>query len=488
MPMRQQVCPHITRPAVRLEPVLAPQPLDSNAPDNLAAMFYGTVMQDPGPFGGKFRMWYHACHWGINPDLSPDMARQLAKYKDPFFMGPPCYAESDDGIHWRRPALNQFAFKGTTQHNAIDLPHVLTAGVNVIRDDDDPDPSRRYKMIYQFFPRYSEPPLAGQGKTSTIATAVSPDGLRWTLAGVPYVDQFIEHCALYKHQGKYIVNYQAGDGWGAHFSEGGHTSGRVGLARYSYDFDHWSEGFVESLVMPEPTDPNLRGSKQTYIHNHLGTAATSFGNVCVGLYGIWHNKPDFHDISCDLGLALSHDGLTFYEPVKGHVFIHSTESPIARASEIHFNNNLTQGNGIFNVGDETRIYHGRWRNTGFRNLEHYYGEVALATIPRDRWGAMAVFPNREVGSVFTRELTLADPAGVTLNAEDAGAMTVDVVTPTFEPLVTGVRVQGGSGLDLPLAWPDGARQRLAGRPVCVGVRLSKQGGANPRLYAVNVAG
>ena len=52
----------------------------------------------------------------------------------------------------------------------------------------------------------------------------------------------------------------------------------------------------------------------------MGVAPASFGNVCVGLYGLWHCAPEFHDISCDFGLAISNDGLHFREPVKGRVF------------------------------------------------------------------------------------------------------------------------------------------------------------------------
>jgi len=145
LPVKENLCLYLSKPKVRAEPVLAPSPRDSNAPDNLAAMFYGTVLHD----NGRFRMWYYASHWGMNLDWPPDLARQFAKYKDPVLLGPACYAESDDGIRWSKPGLQQFKFKGSLNHNAINLPHGLTAGVNVIKDMDDPDPQRRYKMVSQ---------------------------------------------------------------------------------------------------------------------------------------------------------------------------------------------------------------------------------------------------------------------------------------------------------------------------------------------------
>lgn len=64
LPFRKTVCLYLGQPVVRPEPVLSPSPADSDAPDNLAAHFYGTVLQD----AGKSRMWYYACHRGLNPD------------------------------------------------------------------------------------------------------------------------------------------------------------------------------------------------------------------------------------------------------------------------------------------------------------------------------------------------------------------------------------------------------------------------------------
>lgn len=489
LPIKENLCYHLSKPAVRAEPVLMPSPRESKAPDNCAAMFYGTVLHDEG----RFRMWYHACHWGMNPDWPPEVARQNAKNKDPFSMGPVCYAESDDGVHWSKPALRQVSFFGSLDNNAIDLPYIVNAGVNVIRDDVDPDPSRRYKMVYQFFPRFSDPPMPGTGKISTVATAISPDGLRWKHAGVPFVDRFIEPSSFYKHGGKYIIGYQAGDAWGSHFSEGGGPSGRVGLARYSLDFDHWIDGHVEALVLPEPRDPSNRGTKQRYDQNHLGVAAASYGKVCVGLYGLWHNQPEFHDISCDFGLAVSNDGLVFREPVKGHVFLASADSPATPHPTRSFDTNLCQANGILNVGNETRIYHGRWRNTGFHRVEDYHGEIALATLPRDRWGALALFPNRDRGWVWSEPFTVPRNPAITLNADGARGLSIELVDETFQPLPEfsgdhAAAVGDDSGLSLPVQWKASRFGGLSGNLIRLRILFQKTNGLDPRLFAVGITG
>jgi hypothetical protein len=482
-PARKQVCLHLSKPRVRAEAVVTPAARESAAPDNCAAMFYGTVLRD----GGRFRMWYHACHFGMNPDWPPDTARQFAKYRDPVLLGPPCYAESEDGIAWRKVELGRTLFKGDRRNNALDLPHGLTAGVCVIKDEEDPDPDRRYKMVYQFFPRFSDPPLAGQGRMSTIATAVSPDGLGWRFTGVPFVDQFIEPSSFYKHDGKYIVTYQAGDAWGSHFGEGGRTSGRQGLARYSPDFERWVDGYVESLVLPEPAENSARGAKGDYVQNHLGVGAASFGNVCVGLYGLWHNKPVFHDIWCDFGLAVSQDGLRFREPAQGHIFLAASESPAEPAAARTYRTNLCQANGILNFGEETRIYHGRWRNTGWEYVEDYYGSVALATLPRDRWGALVLFPNREEGSFWSAPVALG-PEGLRLNAEGGAGISVEMADERFGLIAAhsgakAGRPAGEGGLELRVLWPDGAPDLPRGARVRLKVNLRRAAGVEPRLYA-----
>jgi hypothetical protein len=89
LPLRKNVCLYLSTPAVRAEPVLAPSPLGSHAPDNLAAHFYGTVLHD----AGKFRMWYYACHRGKKPDWPPRKMQQVAK-KPGWLKG---VAEGDEG-------------------------------------------------------------------------------------------------------------------------------------------------------------------------------------------------------------------------------------------------------------------------------------------------------------------------------------------------------------------------------------------------------
>jgi len=84
-----------------------------------------------------------------------------------------CYAESDDGIEWRRPKLGLFEYEGSKANNIVmtNEPHEGKDHFGtVLKDPMDKDPTRRYKAMgwssYDW-----------DGPMSGIYTAVSPDEL-----------------------------------------------------------------------------------------------------------------------------------------------------------------------------------------------------------------------------------------------------------------------------------------------------------------------
>lgn len=493
LPFRKNVCLYLSKPTVRPEPVLTPSPRGSGAPDDMATHFYGTVLHDKG----LFRMWYYACHWGMNTDWSPRMMQQVAKPPSyvkgecPLFQGPLCYAESDDGIVWRKPALGQVLFKGSRANNALALPHTVVSGALVIRDDSDPDPARLYKMVYQFFPDQTVPLIPEYGKLPSVALATSPDGIQWTVIGIPFPNQFVEPSSFIRHQGQYLIHYQVMDQGLGYGAEGGSRCGRTGVVHASPDFNHWPDLLAESFALSEPENRALRGMSGSYDQVHLGVGAASQGTVCVGLYGLWHNA-DFHEafgeISCDFGLLVSNDGIRFREPVKGARFLRRDESPVTPPEPgIPYNTILCQANGILNVGDETRIYHGRWRNVG-QKLSHYHADVALATLPRDRWGAWGLTPKAAEGTVCSVPFVLPPGGEIVLNATAAEGLSVQLLDERYTP-IPGFEeggTEGGDQLDGVVRWTGRDLRELGGRSVRIHVRLTPKGDSAPRLYALYI--
>jgi hypothetical protein len=483
LPLKRDLCYYLTKPQVRPEPVLVPERGDPEAPDHFATFFYGTVLHE----GGRFRMWYYGLHRDDQESPDPMVGRTRE--------GPICYAESADGLHWTKPALGQWLVYNQGRNNGLtfsERAHVVvlgTEGANLIREDDDPDPQRRYKMVYEC--------VTETRKWPTFRTATSPDGLHWTSTRDHEIEHWIEQSSFFKHNGLYYVHGQT-----SLKGEGGGSQGRQGYVAVSPDFEHWLLETGEGFFLPEPADPAQRGSRSTYDQVHLGVGAASFGNVCVGLYCIWHNRPfpkgetwDWFGqgtTSGDLGLVVSHDGQHFREPVKGAIYLdrHASPAPIlpgaSRQETI-----LTQSNGILNVGDETRIYHGRWANTELINDS--YGEIALATLPRDRWGALGLYPEQAEGAVWSAPVTL--PAGgcrVALNADAARDMRIELADARFNLLPAYAGEASGSvaaagGLDCPVAWSQSLAV-LGGQTVRLRIRIQRQGASEPRLYALYLQG
>ena len=490
LPYTNRVFITISEPDVRKEPVLRPSPRGSGAPDDQAAHFYGTVLFDDG----KYRMWYYACYGGKNYDLSPRMAQQVA-LEMPFycgdvelFQGPLCYAESDDGIDWVKPAINQFLFKGSTANNALDLPHAVVSGATVIKDPEDPDPARRYKMVYQYFPDFTDPKLPEDGKITTVAMAVSHDGLKWTVIAQPFLDQFVEHSSFIKHDGRYIVHYHSMAYWGL-LANGGVPAGRTGLARLSNDFDNWPDVRAESFALPEPQgEDEPKGVSSAYDQVHLGVGAASFGNVCVGLYGMWHNADfsEFQKISGDFGLLISNDGIHFREPVKGYKFIKKEQSACDPVPGYAFHTILCQANGIVNVGDQTRIYHGRWRNAAQDEVGEYYtADVALATLPRDRWGCLSVMPGEKKGTVISCLTPVSGNESISVNADGLAGIEVSLLDGDFHPIegYCGARPAGTDSLEAAVSFAE-PLSALEGKNVYIRAELTPSEGVDPKLYAI----
>jgi len=135
-----------------------------------------------------------------------------------------CYAESDDGLTWRRPALNLF-FQDQFPGNNIILKWTAyyNDAASVIEDLHERDPQRRYKMMI-FHLDTKDHDLTG------CCLLVSPDGLRWTFTGTVLPAQDAGCLWQDRRTGRYyaFLKDRLGDN-------------RSRMLAHSDDFKTWSE-------------------------------------------------------------------------------------------------------------------------------------------------------------------------------------------------------------------------------------------------------
>jgi len=254
------------------QPIIAP---DDPRTDQDCA--WGNVIRDAD---GKFRLWYctmtmghnaagphemaAAGVWGRGADLAfrprseadrPDIESMLGKY-----------AESDDGIVWRKPNVGLISYRGNKDNNVIltgqrasdQTQGALTNfdGYTILRDDRETNPDRRYKMVAhwesihywdnhavsgsldrpkELMDRYA----AARGEYITY----SPDGLRW--------EQPLERLETLPSGGGdrlLVVPDHRNQRWMAYVRAGGWSYPSFS---YSDDLRHWSPAEPARQITPE---------------------------------------------------------------------------------------------------------------------------------------------------------------------------------------------------------------------------------------------
>jgi hypothetical protein len=121
--------------------------------------------------------------------------RELEHGQAPGWWRPTCYAESGDGVQWRKPELGLVEWNGNTKNNICLIEGELKSMtrvndfLSVLYEPDDPDPSRRYKTAYIAHMPIEE--IGGgmskigviERRIGALICATSADGLRWRVVG-----------------------------------------------------------------------------------------------------------------------------------------------------------------------------------------------------------------------------------------------------------------------------------------------------------------
>ena len=253
------------------------------APDSEHVAYYGTVIR----MGDELWMWY----LGQGEDESGGEGETWFQRV--------CLATSCDGYNWEKPNLGLVDYRGSRNNNLVDMGDVgHIAACVVFHEPHEQLPERRFKMVFE-----------DRRYRGRFAVAFSPDGLRWIESPDNPVGPWLEMAGGSKIDDMYVI---AGQG-GKHIPDGS----RQFATHISYDFERWSAasclGLQRVNVAPRPAVFGKDAGEQI----HLGAGLWNRGNVIIGFYGMWNGHPsnDRRMTTMDLGLAVSHDGLHYREPI-----------------------------------------------------------------------------------------------------------------------------------------------------------------------------
>jgi hypothetical protein len=420
-------------------------------PDAMGVQFYGSVIRE----GGKFRMWYVA----FDDDTKNKVAS--ARWRA-------AYAESTDGLNWTKPNLGLVEFAGNKQNNLIltDPAPLGFVNVKVLRDEDDPDPQRRYKATGHVYFR-------GQRRLGSLAPFTSADGLRWKLvkdAQPVKAELRAEDLVLPP------VHFEPSGGlyqWDGMFYAIGQNAlnaprpyqGRVTRMYRSADFVNWSQTQTIGFVR-EPQHKVLGpGRSLEGEQTHEGISVWHRNNALLGIVGLWHGAKEWKDVTVDLGFVVSNDGLNFREPAHEWTWL-------KRGADGQWDQGgLLQGQGFENIGEQTFIYYGAWDPRVTGGPAQPRGGVGIAMLPRDRFGELVVETAGEgpgdyqLPRVTSEFVTAAIPMKCTtpyrfhLNADGLGAeaeLRIELLDHLERPLggYSGkdAAIIRHSGFQTPIAW------------------------------------
>ena len=439
-------------------------------PDSYGALFYGSVLRR----GNTLRMWYIA--------YDEESLRMLEKRS--IYGWRAAYAESTDGIHWSKPNLGLVEYRGSRNNNLVlvDPPDLFGEHLVVLEEPDDPDPSRRYKMM-----------MTTKWQNSwTSVPLYSGDGLRWNLAlrtrldnyALPAGDAvlptgFLEQCGFYRWRGLYHLT---GHQISPHvWLRNGEPTGRVMSIFRSRDLLHWSDTSSLGYVRYGYRSAPLNKAEEA----HIPASVWNRGNVLLAVFGLFHGAPDRPDHPIDLGFLVSNDGIRFREPEPNFSLIpRGWDRPAAWDSA-----GIIQAQAFENIGDRTYIWYGGWDNDVTKVEGH--SEIGLATLPRDRIGALAVKTVDKPAAFLTCPLQIDGDATLKLNVDGLGEearLRVELVDELENPIAgysgESAAVVRRSSFEEEVTWPGRIRISGLATPVKIHVRFEGRQASSIRLYAL----
>ena len=271
------------------------------------------------------------------------------------------YFESDDGITWRKPALDIFTINGKSTHivemwnpNWVDGEDPYQEVFGAFKDDQEPDPAKRYKLGFLYLKwNYWGPGTTanGTGQLRALGVAYSPDGIHWEAMEGPVAFNTADGGTHWFRDP--VTNRFVLFGRAAYFDPGmldryrdderfADNQGRAVRRSESDDFIHWEPAEGEIVMSADSQDGP---GDEIYAMNVF-----PYHGVYIAFVQVLHNYAD--RLYLDVQLGISRDSVHFERLSDRSPFI-----PVGGVGAWDRFNNSLSTNAPHRVGDDLRIYY-----------------------------------------------------------------------------------------------------------------------------------
>ncbi len=377
-----------------------------------------------------FKMWYSVFRYVV-----------WKNEEEHWYTYSTCYAESKDGMNWEKPELGIIEYEGSKKNNLVMLGEWWAVPGTVLKDGDEADPAKRYKMLYTDVFGISREEVVQNGGIdgewpgrSGVCIAYSADGKHWApYGGNPVIEGESDttNCVFWDEDiGKYVYYMRPR-------VYAGHWKRRIARCE-SADLLAWSE--PEMVLVPDELDP-----VELY-----GMPVFKYEGYYFGSLQMYYSAAE---AIIEIQLAFSRDGKKWERLPTRDVFL---GLGTRHGQGADFDSGMVLADTPVVVGDELWFYY-----TGYRGLHTEFFNtfgIGLAVAKLDRLIGRATPPG-EWGSLLTRPL-VCEGEVLEINASSAnGTIQVEVLSPDGE-IIEGYEREAsvtfsGDSLRQEMQWKDG---------------------------------
>ncbi|MEC9092272.1 MAG: VCBS repeat-containing protein [Planctomycetota bacterium] len=382
-----------------------------------------------------------------------------------------CYAESQDGLQWTKPALRQVEIAGSLENNFISaVPEIQWPQniiENVVYDPKDPDPQHRFKG---FLGALGRRPIA------------SPDGKNWSLLDARELKSRDESNLSYDpEEGLFIATFkQLGPNGRAH---------RIWTSR---DFRRWTDTGTlfhadeedqrraRQNIRARLADPSLyqpiKSNPDDYHADIYNLGVFNYEGIYIGMPAVFHhtskhegNSEGFHLIQLACSRDLRHwKRLGNRKPFIGPSPVNGENYDLAQ---------LLSPSAPLVRGDELWFYYSGLRYRATPDPPNpYMGAICLGVLRRD--GFISVNANHQEGLLTTQPFYLRGKTlHVNINVKSSGSCFIEALDQSGNIIAVSNAIHG----DQPrceVGWLQGDFAAMKGQAVQLRFRLK-----NSSLYS-----